>query len=239
MLALSTPGLATGDEVSRQVYERTMRATAQVIVPAGNGASLGTGWMLSTAPRLLVTNYHVVAPRGKLAARVLVVFPKYLQGRVVAEPDEYQEAPRIHGKVVATDSGRDLALVEVALLPAGVVALQLAADSPAPGDRIHSIGARPGASQAMWVYTQGTVRQVCQARFRLNTGQEISARQIETQSPTNPGDSGGPAVNDQGDLVGVDSSQNTKARLISYLIDVHEVRRFAQERGVRLPGAGD
>ena len=53
----------------------------------------------------------------------------------------------------------------------------------------------PGASDAYWVYTSGAISQVYQKTIRYNT-QTVQARVLETQSPINPGDSGGPVVND-------------------------------------------
>src|SRR5262249_52591585 len=53
-----------------------------------------------------------------------------------------------------------------------------------------------------------------------------SAKMLETQSPINPGDSGGPVVNDNLELVGVVSSLDPRSRLVSLCIDVEEVRAF-------------
>lgn len=48
----------------------------------------------------------------------------------------------------------------------------------------------------------------------------------ETQSPINPGDSGGPVVNAAGELIGIAQSISPKARLVSYNVDISEVRAF-------------
>lgn len=57
---------------------------------------------------------------------------------------------------------------------------------------------------------------------------------METQSPVNHGDSGGPVVNDQGDLVAVVSSGKVRDRsgpvaLMTWHIDVPEVRKFVEQ----------
>src|SRR5262249_44524466 len=137
----------------------------------------------------------------------------------------YRNAPRVRGSVLDVDPRRDLALVELESLPAGVTALPLAKEPPGPGDLVHSVG-NPTSSDALWVYTSGTVRQVYHKKFTVE-GRTIDARVVETQSPINPGDSGGPVVNDQGEVVAVTAATNRAAQLVSVCIEVGEVRDFA------------
>jgi hypothetical protein len=59
-------------------------------------------------------------------------------------------------------------------------------------------------------------------------------RLVETQSPVNPGDSGGPVVDDELQLVGVTDSYTAGERLVSQSIDVSEVRDFLKSA----PAAG-
>ena len=61
------------------------------------------------------------------------------------------------------------------------------------------------------------------------------AHVMETQSPVNHGDSGGPVVNDEGALVAVVSSGMEKqgdntVHLMSWCIDVREVKEFMKRR---------
>ena len=54
---------------------------------------------------------------------------------------------------------------------------------------------------------------------------------LETDAPTNAGDSGGPVLNDRGELVGVVSHYADRQRQVSGNIDLEEVRNFvAQHR---------
>jgi hypothetical protein len=123
-------------------------------------------------------------------------------------------------------------------VPQGLKALTLAKQSPTPGDRVHSIG-NPGASGALWVYTEGKVRQVYRqkAELRDENGkvvQRVDSQVIETQSPTNAGDSGGPLVNDRGELIGVTSSGNENAQLVSQFIDLSEIKALLTRANIRL-----
>jgi S1-C subfamily serine protease len=208
------------------VYKQTLRSTAWICVTRAKGLQpSGIGVLVDRERRLLLTAYHVVAVGGQ----VRVYFPTFDgSDKAVAEPTRYlQRGTPIRGRVVVGDSRRDLAVIELDRVPADVPALPLAAGSPEPGDRVHSVG-NPGTSQALWVYTEGRVRQVYRKKMRAMTPgfqvQEIDAWMVETQSPVNPGDSGGPVVNDRAELVAITSSFAMGARLVSNCVDLREIQ---------------
>jgi S1-C subfamily serine protease len=149
---------------------------------------------------------------------------------VVAETEPYLKGPFPQAKVAYVDKQRDLALLEVESAPAVMRELKLAKQEPSPGARVHSIGT-PGRSDALWVYTAGAVRSVYRKQWQVAVPQQkeplkLSARVIEVQSPVNPGDSGGPLLNDRGEVIGVVQSANAAASLINYAIAASEVRAF-------------
>jgi hypothetical protein len=81
-------------------------------------------------------------------------------------------------------------------------------------------------SPALWVYTSGTVRQVVPDRWQAMGGSGVlscEAWVVLTQSALNPGDSGGPVVNDAGELVAVVSGAGA-GQQNNTCIDVREVR---------------
>ena len=64
--------------------------------------------------------------------------------------------------------------------------------------------------------------------FRLGEkAQEVDVKTFDVQFPINPGDSGGPIVTDQCQLVGVNSSG--QGRDLTHCIDVSEVRAFVRD----------
>jgi serine protease Do len=181
----------------------------------------------------VLTNYHVVGESPK----VIVFFPQYNNRKLIAEKEIFFEKikeksnPAPVGTVVARSMKTDLALVQLDALPDGVVPLNLAKRGAVPGQRVHSIG-NPGGSNALWLYTSGTVRQVSHQKWRAGDAtsyHDFEAEVVETQSPTNPGDSGGPLVNDQGDLVAVTEGGSRQAQLMSIFIHVDEVRALLDD----------
>jgi tetratricopeptide (TPR) repeat protein len=228
-------GAADGEWTPGEVYQQTVQATAWVHTLKRQG----TGWLADGDRRLVVTNYHVVGPEES----VTVVFPDFRDGKLIAESRYYREnepallrkGRGVPGRVVAADPKRDLAIIKVDSLPNGVVPLKMARSGPGPSDRVHSVG-NPGASDAFWVYTTGTVRQVYRNKFQYQDGQQVEAQVIETQAPLNPGDSGGPVVNDRGEVVGVNAAGKANAQLVSLCIDVSEVGALMD--GLRTSTAG-
>jgi HEAT repeat protein len=224
--ASSSPKGMSGEKV----FDHALQSTAWILILDARGGvkSCGSGWLAHAGKKLVVTNYHVVQEQRV----VLVFFPAFKDRELVTKPLHYVQNRGLAfvGEVVARDSTRDLAIIRLGgTLPATVQALPLAQKSATPGQNLHSIGAsgvnlRTGEG-TLWRYTEGKVRQVYRKEIRYsNVKQVVNAYIVESQSPTNPGDSGGPVVNDRGELVAVVSGGDFDKRLISFNIDVREVR---------------
>lgn len=226
VLAVALAASPRPAQANPEIYQRAIHSTGWVIVPTDDAMASGTCWLVDKDKKLLVTCEHVV---GK-AKDVLVYFPRFEQEELLVESGDYlRKQTPIDGRVLAVDADRDLALVQLTSLPEGVEALPLAKKSPSPGETVHSIG-NSGlydglSSGSLWWYTQGTVRQVSLHRVE-SKDKKVRVRMIETQSPVNRGDSGGPVLNNQAEVVGVTDSYDARERLVSQNIDVQEVRAF-------------
>ena len=120
----------------------------------------------------------------------------------------------------------DLAVLQLVKVPSQFVAVKLASNPVEQMDPIYTVGT-PGAGAGMWTGTKGGVtNRVSQYEFTLDGGQQVVADIIQTQNPTNPGDSGGPVVNSRGELVGVTCAGGAGADLVSLCIDAIEVQRM-------------
>jgi tetratricopeptide (TPR) repeat protein/S1-C subfamily serine protease len=224
------PSLRVKDEVSgpAAIYQRALTAVAWVHAEEGKG----TGWVIDRSRRWLVTDYHVVGE----AKSVEVFFPfkqgntvvgdrgAYLEKRPQLEHDGYV----VHGKVLRRSADVDLALVELASLPPGVDELRLAEEGARPGDRVYLVGNRYDCDP-LWVHTSGTVRQLLVWKEGyFNSGKHLAkgVHVILTQAPINEGDSGAPAINERGEVIGVAAAVAWELHGGGLLIDRGEVRRF-------------
>lgn len=215
-----------------QTYRRTLQSTTWVLSKNSEGTSSGTGVLIDAEKRLVITNAHVVGD----SRNAVIFFPAMKQGSPIVERSHYLENVRkigIRGRIIAVDRKRDLALVELDKIPEGAEALPMVETSVSPGEIVESIG-NPGSTDALWVYTSGTVRSVYQKQFRTGGG-EHDFRVVETQSPINSGDSGGPVVNSKGELVAISQAIAPKARLVSYCVDVSEIKEFLESPWKKAP----
>ncbi len=228
LLLAAVAGLAalTGADQARADaanYRQALDSTTWVLSKNSEGTSSGTGVLVDAERKLVITNAHVVGD-----SRSAVIFFRDLRDdRPIVEKSHYLKNVKklgVRGRVVAVDRKRDLALVELEKLPKNAKAIEMAAESTSPGESIDSIG-NPGASDALWVYTSGKVRSVYTKRFRTGAG-EHEFKVVETQSPLNSGDSGGPVVGKDGKLIGVVQAISKKGSLISYCVDISEVKDF-------------
>lgn len=174
-----------------QAPSEWLKGTATVVVNRGlkveNGAAqpdivIGSGFFI-TADGYLLTNHHVieseVEPGTSTSSRLSIRLPD-------------SKGERLPAKVVGWDRNLDLALLKVEYHPPFVFSWGTGAD-PVPGQRLQALGS-PGGLEA--TLTEGIVSAV--QRPLLAVGQVL---QIDVA--VNPGNSGGPLVNAQGQVVGV------------------------------------
>ena len=143
---------------------------------------IGSGFFVDRRGHLL-TNYHVVSsevdPEYEGYSRLYIRLPG-------------QTTDRIPARVVGWDRVLDLALVKVDLEPPHVFSFAGRREF-APGDRIYAIGSPVGLDNTL---TAGIVSAV--GRRFLPLGEVI-----QVDAAVNPGNSGGPLLDAEGELAGV------------------------------------
>lgn len=202
---------------NENVYETVLRSTTWIV---GSEMS-GSGVLIDADRKLVVTNAHIVGNDSRLT----VFFPIVLQGQIECDEEYYArhaDKVGIIATVVAVDSIRDLALLELESIPKSATVIEFGT-SARPGQIVHSIG-NPDSSDALWIYTAGYVRANYFKKMADNRMQVV-----ETSSPTNPGDSGGPIVDDSARLVGITQSYMTESRLVSNGVDISEIVWFVDK----------
>ena len=197
----------------QRIYERTRPLLLQVrtlLKTQDSQSSVGSGFLVDDAGHL-VTNYHVVSQYALQPGRYRLVY---------ATVDGRQGALQL----LAFDVVHDLALLRpvdpAPLAGRGAVALRPAAEPLARGARIYSMG---NPLDVGFAVAEGTYNGPVERSFltTLFFGGSLS-----------PGMSGGPALDEQGQLVGVNVAARRDGEQVSFLVPADPVRALiARGRG--------
>jgi S1-C subfamily serine protease len=202
----------------RDLFRETVSAVPLVIARDGIGSSAVVRVDRSTGAALLVTNHHVVespfVSEDKSRRFVVVVFHEPSLATTVFDYERVTQClvssdrsswcstlrgvTRL-GAIVASDQSRDLALVVIQGVPEGVRSIPWGViDTVKPGDDVVVIGHPLGL---LWSVTTGIVSAI-RSNYRVSASPTESTV-VQTQTPVNPGNSGGPLLTSEGRLVGI------------------------------------
>ena len=218
----AAPAAVTRGARDTEIY----RAAADAVVLIVTDEALGSGVLVS-ADGKIVTNLHVVGDSDEVG----VVFKPALEGAEISEADVRR------GKVLRRDEVADLALVQVADVPARAKPLTIApASTVQVGSDVHAIGHPTGEG---WTYTRGIVSQI-RRDYDWSAEDRIRhhATVIQTQTPINPGNSGGPLIDDNLRVVGINSFKG-EGEGLNFAVSAEDVNAFLARRSDRLVAAAD
>jgi S1-C subfamily serine protease len=187
------------------------------VVLIASTKTVGTGVVVSEHGDI-ITNEHIVrnAHRARGDEWVAVWF-KPSDGVRPAKSNF------LLAKVLQRSERRDLAHIQLAqLMPQTATVIPLASVLPDVGQDVFTIG-HPKAY--LWSFGQGVVSQIRpDYEWRYQDGIPRSATTIQTQAPINPGDSGGPLLNDDGAVVGIMVGSAMETEGVSFAVSVQHVR---------------
>jgi S1-C subfamily serine protease len=217
LLALAGCGSDEKPFSEEALIEQVRPSVVQITGKRGGSTPSGTGFVVDAKRGLVLTNEHVIAGTSALRGR--------------AGDAATTEGPM---RVVGRAPCEDLALVAFTEPTPGLRALELG-DSAAvkPGQHVTALGYPASfedpARQRM-IATDGTVSSVDVAA-EPDPSLPRYAATIQHQAPVNPGNSGGPLVDDDGRVVGINTLANTEQgdRAIQgqyYAITTDHAKRF-------------
>jgi len=144
---------------------------------------IGSGFFIDKRGYIL-TNHHVVESE---------VDPKYKgYSRMYVRLSNSPPGERIPARVIGYDKTFDLALIKTEITPAYVFGGS-GSQVPMPGDHIYAIGSPAGLEQTI---TSGIVSAMGRRLLQVGDSMQVDV-------PVNPGNSGGPLLDEKGDLIGV------------------------------------
>lgn len=210
---------------ARQLHDHLAKGSGWVRITTETGTNNGTAWIVDKGRKWMVTNAHVVDGRDS----VQVIFPEWKDGKLVREELAYAGIAGVKATVIDRDENRDLALLLLESLPDASHGLKVADAEPEEGDSVRTIGGFTlGGEGLVWGAVRGEVRTVGPV-FGWKGNAKV--RKVSTDAPINGGNSGGPLVNDAGEVVGINASYQTDARSVSHHISTDELKGFLKVAG--------
>jgi S1-C subfamily serine protease len=196
-------------------------ARSVVLVFNEDKKTTGSGSIINVGKGHIITNWHVIDGGSKFSVVIK-------NGAKIKQSDVYKT------KLLAYDKRKDLALLEViGKLPSGIVSIKLSDDFPNIGSDVHAIGHPISLS---WSYTKGYVSQVRESYNWKYEKSEHQASVIQTQTPISPGNSGGPLLNEDGIMLGVNSF-GIDGENLNFAISSTEVKSFV--KNVKFPSKSE
>jgi putative serine protease PepD len=166
-----------------QIYKRDSPGVVSIRAVTSEGTDSGTGIVLDEKG-LILTNDHVIADASSITVAA------------GGSPSVTRTAT-----LVGEEANSDLALIRVDPSGLGLKALSLASPSSVQvGDAVYAIGNPYGLGETL---TRGIVSAL-EREISAPNGARI-AEAIQTDAALNPGNSGGPLLNEQGRVIGVNS----------------------------------
>ncbi len=164
----------------------------------------GSGFILS-AEGHVITNAHVVAGADTVEVTL-------------------KDGRTFQGKVVGTDSVTDVAAVKInaSNLPAVEIGNS---ETLIPGQWAIAIGNPLGLDNTV---TAGIVSATGRSSSQVGVPDKRVSF-IQTDAAINPGNSGGPLLNDQGQVIGINTARRADAQGLGFAIPISTARRVAEQ----------
>lgn len=187
------------DPMFRQFFGDQLRRMPKERVERGTGS----GFIINKEGDI-ITNAHVVSGADK----VTVVL---------------KDGRQIEGKVIGSDELTDVAVVQVKADNLPVVSLGSSVNLQ-PGDWAIAIGNPLGLDNTV---TSGIISAIGRNSGQIGVDKRVSF--IQTDAAINPGNSGGPLLNQNGEVIGVNTAIIQGAQGLGFAIPIETAQRIAKQ----------
>ncbi|MEK7235905.1 MAG: serine protease [Nitrospirota bacterium] len=234
-IALAVLSAQAADLTPREIYEQTSPAVVMVMGYADGGGkgSGGTGSIIQS-DGLVLTNAHVVLEEqtGKPFPRLSV----FLKPSRVTGESKSDLSRMVRAKVVAYSQPLDLALLKLDGVTESLPVVDVSESGRARiGDRVVAIG-HPEQG-GLWTLTTGVISAEVD-NFNGVRGKHV----FQTETGLNRGNSGGPLLDGEGHMVGVNTaiarvaSDGLAITSISFSLKSSVATQWLRDQGVAIRG---
>ena len=187
----------------KEIYQKTGPGVVLILASEGSRmGSVGTGSIIRE-DGLVITNAHVFIRQGssKLKSDITI----YLKPDRVTGNHKKDLTQKYKGRMVSYNIPLDLALVKIVNINRPLTRVDFAeAENVVIGDKVYAIG-HPEQG-GLWSLTTGVI-----SAFRVNYGGVPGKDLFQTDASINRGNSGGPLLDEEGVMVGINSLIARKA----------------------------
>jgi serine protease Do len=166
--------------------------------------SLGSGVVIDSAKRLVLTNAHVIAGASEISVRL-------------------QDGRQYSAELVGSDSDFDLALLRLEGKDRLPQTLMGDSDNLLIGETVIAIGNPYGFGHSV---TTGVISALNRS---VETKGGLFSDFIQTDAAINPGNSGGPLLDITGRLIGITTAIHAEAQGIGFAIPINKAKRVTEE----------
>jgi len=179
----------------------------------------------------IITNWHVVEGNEKMLV--------WFYDKDITKLDDLGKNTTV-ADVIGIDKERDLALLKIQagkyklkpLTMGKKYELSVAQD-------VFAIGHPEGQ---IWTYTDGTISQIRDKHeWTYSDGSKHIANLIQTHTPINTGNSGGPLFDNKGKLIGINTNSIPGSQGLNFAINIDEIKSFYEgvKNGLFIPDPDD
>lgn len=155
----------------------------------------------------------------------IVITNAHVVGDNTAVMVNMYDGATVKGSVIKTDIKKDLALIQV---EKAITPLNISTDNLSIGQEVYAIGAPKDMPYTM---TKGIIS-ATDRRVGQNT-------YIQIDASVNPGNSGGPLIDENGNVIGVITLKASDAEGIGFAINTADVNAFAEGAGTAVTQGSD
>jgi len=181
----------------KEIYQKTGPGVVLILASEGSRmGSVGTGSIVRE-DGLIITNAHVFIKQGskKLKSDIAIL----LKPDRVTGNHKKDLSQKYKGRMVSYNIPLDLALVKIVDINRPLARVDFAeAENVVIGDKVYAIG-HPEQG-GLWSLTTGVI-----SAFRVNYGGVPGKDLFQTDASINRGNSGGPLLDEEGVMVGINS----------------------------------
>ena len=187
----------------KQIYQRTGPGVVFIFASEGStSGSAGTGSIIRE-DGLVITNAHVLRKKG--SSGLLSDISVFLKPSKLSGNHKKDLARRYKGKILAYDIPLDLALVQMTGVDVPLTIVDFAdSENAVIGDQVYAIG-HPEQG-GLWSLTSGVI-----SAYWQDYGGVKGKNLFQTDASINRGNSGGPLLDEQGIMIGINSMIARKA----------------------------